>query len=78
MSLLQRITLIITIIGAINWGIIGLFQYDVIAAIFGGQAGAIPRVIYTIVGISGLVCLSILFKPDAEFADRKDIEPKID
>lgn len=66
MSGLQRTALALTIIGAINWGLIGFFRFDLIAAIFGGQAVAISRVIYAIVGLAGLYCLSLLFKPDEE------------
>ncbi|SDQ29277.1 hypothetical protein SAMN05216232_1471 [Virgibacillus subterraneus] len=78
MSGIQRACLALTIIGAINWGLIGLFQFDLVAAVFGGgeQSGAFARVIYTLVGISGLVTLSLLFKPDEAFADRP--EPRTD
>ncbi|MFZ3576798.1 DUF378 domain-containing protein [Virgibacillus sp. DJP39] len=74
MSGIQRIALALTIVGAINWGLIGLFQYDLVAAIFGGgeQSGAIARVIYALVGISGLIALSLLFKPDEAFADKRE------
>lgn len=51
--------LTIVIIGAINWLLIGLFQYDIIAAIFGGQADVVSRIIYAVVGIAGLWCLSL-------------------
>ncbi|HEX6922385.1 MAG TPA: DUF378 domain-containing protein [Bacillales bacterium] len=66
MSGLQRIALALVIIGAINWGLIGFFQYDLIAAIFGGQGAAISRIIYGIVGIAGLYCLTLLFQPSEE------------
>lgn len=59
MSTLKRIALTLTIIGAINWGLIGLFQFDLVAAIFGGQEAGFSRIVYTLVGISGLICLSI-------------------
>lgn len=62
MSALQRIALALTIIGAINWGLIGFFNFDLVAAIFGGQDAFLSRVIYSLVGISGLVCLTLLFK----------------
>ncbi|MEJ9210682.1 DUF378 domain-containing protein [Bacillus smithii] len=62
MSALQRVALIFTIIGAINWGLIGFFQYDLIAAIFGGQDSALSRIIYGIIGIAGLINLGLLFK----------------
>ncbi len=54
--------LIFAIIGALNWGIIGIFRFDVVAWIFGGQATTVSRVIYTIVGLAGIWCISLLFK----------------
>jgi len=68
MSAIQRIALVLTIIGAINWGLIGFFQFDLVAAIFGGQTSALSRIIYGIVGIAGLINLGLLFKPSEEVA----------
>ncbi|WP_066322210.1 DUF378 domain-containing protein [Bacillus sp. FJAT-29814] len=62
MNTLLRIALLLTIIGAINWGLIGFFQFDLVAAIFGGQDSFLSRVIYGLVGLSGLACLTLLFK----------------
>ncbi|MGI5848978.1 MAG: DUF378 domain-containing protein [Christensenellales bacterium] len=45
---------ILVIIGAINWGLIGFFQFDLIAAIFGGQSAVVSRIIYALVGLAGL------------------------
>ncbi|KXJ34744.1 DUF378 domain-containing protein [Bacillus spizizenii] len=64
MSTIQRICLVLTIIGAINWGLIGFFQFDLVAAIFGGQGSALSRIIYGLVGIAGLINLGLLFKPE--------------
>ncbi|MFS0780366.1 DUF378 domain-containing protein [Bacillus sp. 1P06AnD] len=64
MSGIQRTALVLTIIGAINWGLIGFFQFDLVAAIFGGQSSALSRIIYGLVGIAGLVNLGLLFKPN--------------
>lgn len=61
MDILRRIALILVIIGAINWGLIGFFNYDLVAAIFGGQQSVIARIIYSLVGISGLYALTIFF-----------------
>jgi len=61
MKTLSRIALVLVIIGAINWGLIGFFQFDLVAAIFGGQDSAISRIIYSLVGISGLACIPLLF-----------------
>lgn len=66
MSVLQRIALTLTIIGAINWGLIGFLNFDLVAAIFGGQTAFLSRVIYALVGLSGLVCLTLLFSPVRE------------
>ena len=60
--MLDRISLVVTIVGAINWLLVGLFQFDLVAYICGGQAAVISRVSYTIVGIAGLWCISLLFR----------------
>lgn len=60
LSILQKITLILSIIGAINWGLIGFFQFDLVAAIFGGEGAGMARFIFILVGISGLISISIL------------------
>ncbi|MBT2214704.1 DUF378 domain-containing protein [Virgibacillus dakarensis] len=72
MSTLKRIALILVIVGAVNWGLIGFFQFDLVAAIFGGQEAALSRVIYSLVGLSGLFCLTILFDPMSETNSRLD------
>lgn len=66
MKTLQRIALVLVIIGAINWGLIGFFRFDLVAAIFGGQTSAISRIIYALVGLSGLACIPLLFHPSDE------------
>lgn len=66
MNTIQRIALALIIIGAINWGLIGLFQFDLVASLFGGQDSGIARVVYTLVGISALICLPLLFATDDE------------
>ncbi|QGH34628.1 DUF378 domain-containing protein [Gracilibacillus salitolerans] len=66
MDTIKRIALALVIIGGINWGLIGLFQFDLVAAIFGGQDAALSRVIYTLVGIGALLCLPLLFAPADE------------
>ena len=59
---MDRLALILVIIGAINWGLVGLFQFDLVAWIFGGQATVLARIIYSIVGIAGLWSISLLFR----------------
>ncbi len=60
--LLDRISLLLVIIGAINWLLVGLFQFDFVAWIFGGQGAVVSRIIYAIIGIAGLWCITLLFK----------------
>ena len=62
MKIMDRIALILTVIGAINWGSIGIFKFDIVAWICGGQLSAVSRVIYTIVGLAGLWCISLFFR----------------
>ena len=64
MKIVDRIALILGIIGALNWGIVGLFSFDCVAFLFGGQTGAISRVIYALVGLAGLWCITMLFRED--------------
>lgn len=60
METLQKVLLVITIVGAINWGLIGLLDFDLVAMIF-GLGSLFSRIIYTLVGICGLVNIGILF-----------------
>ena len=60
MQTLQKVALIFTIIGAINWGLIGIFDFNLVSAIF-GEASVLSRIIYTIVGITGLINIGLLF-----------------
>lgn len=60
--IMDRIALIFTIIGGINWGLVGIFKFDLVAYIFGGQTAAVSRVIYTLVALSALWCVSLLFR----------------
>ena len=59
--MMDKIALILVIIGAVNWALIGIFQFDLVADRFGGQAAVMSRILYTIVGAAGLWCISMLF-----------------
>ena len=59
---MDTLALIISIIGCLNWGSIGIFQFDLVARIFGGQDALLSRIIYTVVGLAGLWCISFLFR----------------
>ena len=58
----DRLALVLVIVGALNWLLVGLFKFDLVASIFGGQAAGLSRVIYTLVGLAGLYCISLLFR----------------
>lgn len=63
MKTIDTIALVLIIIGAINWGLIGLFKFDLVATLF-GEMSALSRIIYTLVGISGLWGIKLLFSKD--------------
>ena len=65
--IMDRMALIISIIGALNWGSIGLFRFDIVAWLFGGQGSLVSRIIYTIVGLAGIWCVSLLFRTREKF-----------
>ncbi len=58
----DKIALLLVIIGAINWGLVGVFQFDLVASIFGGQGALLSRIVYTLVGAAGLWSVSLLFR----------------
>ena len=62
--MLDRIALVLLIIGGLNWGSLGIFRFDIVAWLFGGQAAVVSRVIYTLVGLSALWCISLLFRKE--------------
>lgn len=59
---MDRLALLLVIIGALNWGLIGLFQYDLVASLFGGQDSLVSRIVYSLVGLAGVYCISLLFR----------------
>jgi uncharacterized membrane protein YuzA (DUF378 family) len=66
---MDRVSLILVIIGAINWGLIALFQFDLVAALFGGQDAFLSRVVYGLVGLAGLYCITLLFRERERVSD---------
>lgn len=66
MNVFDRICLILVIIGGINWGSIGLFSFDIVAWIFGGQTAIFSRIVYTVVALAAIWCISLLFRNDCE------------
>lgn len=61
---LTRLALVLVIIGALNWLLVGLFQFDLVASIFGGATSMLSRVVYTLVGLAGIYCIGLLFRDD--------------
>ncbi len=64
--IIDRIALVLSIIGGINWGSIGLFRFDLVAFLFGGQTAMFSRIIYTLVGLAAVWCISLLFRNEPE------------
>lgn len=67
--IMDRLALIITIIGALNWGSIGLFQFDLVAWIGGGTDALVSRIIYTVVALAGIWCVTLLFRTREKFRE---------
>lgn len=68
--IMDKIALILAIIGGLNWGSIGIFGFDVVAFLFGGQNSALSRVVYTLVGLGAIWCISLLFRESDPVEDR--------
>lgn len=66
MHIIQKIALILVIIGAINWGLVGIFNFNLVSFLFDGLSTVISRIIYIVVGVSGLISLTYLFMPERE------------
>lgn len=59
---MDRLALLLVIIGALNWGLIGLFQFDLVASLFGGQGAWLSRIVYSLVGLAGVWSITLLFR----------------
>lgn len=60
--ILDKIALILAIVGGLNWGSIGIFGFDLVAFAFGGSDSAVSRVVYTLIGLAAIWCISLLFR----------------
>ena len=69
MTILDRAALLLAIVGGVNWGLVGIFRFDLVAWLCGGQTAILARIIYTLVGGAALWCVSLLFR---------DRDPKVD
>ena len=61
---MDTIALLLAIIGGLNWGLVGLFKFDLVAWLFGGQTALLSRVVYILVALSALWCITLLFRKD--------------
>ena len=75
--MLDKIALAVLIIGGLNWGSVGIFQFDLVAFIFGGQSGIVSRIIYILVGLAAIWCVTLLLRDtrDTIMDDRKPFVP---
>ena len=62
---MDMVALILSVIGCINWGLVGLFRFDLVAWLFGGSASLLSRIVYTLVGLAGLWCITFFFRKAA-------------
>lgn len=68
----DKICLLLSIIGCLNWGLVGLFEFDLVAWIFGGSDALLSKIIYTVIALAGIWCISLLFRDRTEVIDRAD------
>ena len=68
-TMFDKICLILVIIGSLNWGLVGLFEFDLVAWAFGGTTAIISRIIYTVIALAGVWCISLLFRKHTEAGD---------
>ena len=68
----DRIALLLVIVGAFNWGSIGLFGFDIVSWIFGGAGALMSRIIFTLVALAGVCCISLLFRSREEITAGRD------
>lgn len=70
--MLDKLALVLSIIGAINWGLIGVFRFDLVSWLFGGQTATFSRIVFTLVGLAGLWCITLLFRDSSEIVNTHD------
>lgn len=69
---MDTLALILVIIGALNWGLIGLFRFDLVASLFGGQTAILSRIVYTLVGLAGLYAITFLMGNRPTIGNKKE------
>ena len=76
--MLDRICLVLAILGGLNWGSIGLFQFDIVSWMFGGQDSMTSRIIYTVVALASVWCISMLFRDTRDIVETHDVSSHSD
>ena len=66
---MDTIALILSSIGCLNWGLVGIFRFDLVAWLFGGQTAVVSRIVYTLVALAGIWCISLLFRDRREYLE---------
>ncbi len=66
---MDMLALILSIIGSVNWGLVALFKFDLVAWLFGGQTAMLSRLVYALIALAGLWCISFLFRKNAITGD---------
>ncbi len=69
---MDRLALVLSIIGSLNWGLIGIFGFDLVGWLFNGQGSVVSRIVFTVVGLAGLWCISLLFRQREEIVETGD------
>ena len=69
MTIINKIALAIAIIGTLNWGLVGLFSFDLVAWLSGGPQTILARIIYVVVALAGIWCISLLFRSEDEMLE---------
>ena len=77
MMIMDRVALALAIIGGLNWGLIGLFRLDLVAFLFGGQTALLSRIVYTLVGLAAIWCISMLFRNEEDGAITDNENPHL-
>ena len=77
MMIMDRVALALAIIGGLNWGLIGLFRLDLVAFLFGGQTALLSRIVYTLVGLAAIWCISLLFRSDDDITIEDNETPHL-
>jgi len=69
--MLDKIALFLLVVGGLNWGLVGLFEFDLVAFLFGGQTAVLSRIVYVLVAVSAIWCISLFFKEN-ELTEARD------